>query len=363
MPVRVTRLVAVLFSLALVAAACSGGDDDAEEAVTTTAADAPTTTAAPVDDDEGDEEVEETTTTVPVPTGPTAPLTGVAIESESALDRPALAVKIDNHPRARPQTGIEQADLVFEVRAEGVTRFLAIFHSMAPEPLGPVRSSRTSDFEILTGLNRPLYASSGGNDYVAAGLRQLDIQEVTAISRTEYFRDGSRPAPHNLYVNADDLWALAEDDAPPEPWFLYRQGDEPLVPSADPIEGAVTITYRGSPVVTHTWDEDAAGWLRTQDGRPHTTITGDQLAPENVVIMSANYTVSPADTASPEVQSVGSGDLFVLTQGHVIQGTWSRLDAVSKPQLLDSSGQEILLTPGRTWVLMPDPGSVTLPLE
>ncbi len=360
-----TRLFALLVALALVAAACSGGDGDADDAATTTTvAEETTTTEAPADeDDDAEDEVEETTTTAPAPTGPVAPLTGEAIESESALDRPALAVKIDNHPRARPQTGIEQADLVFEVRAEGVTRFLAVFHSTAPEPLGPVRSSRTSDFEILTGLNRPLYASSGGNDYVAAGLRQLDIQEVTAISQTEYFRDGSRPAPHNLYVNAEDLWALAEDDAPPEPWFSYRQADAPLVSSADPIEGAVRITYKGSPVVTHTWDEDAGGWLRTQDGRPHTTITGDQLAPENVVIMSANYTVSPADTASPEVQSVGSGDLFVLTQGHVIQGTWSRLDAVSKPQLLDSSGQEILLTPGRTWVLMPDPGSVTLPLE
>lgn len=358
---RFARIGAVAFAMALVAASCSGGDDEPEEAATTTEAEAATTTEAESDD--ADEEVEETTTTRPVPTGPVAPLTGVAIENESELDRPALAVKIDNHPRARPQTGIEQADIVFEVRAEGVTRFLAVFHSTAPEPLGPVRSSRTSDFQLLTGLDRPLYASSGGNDYVAAGLRDLDIQEVTAISRTEYFRDGSRPAPHNLYVNAADLWALAEEDTPPEPWFSYRQADEDMVASAEPLEGAVKITYKGSPVVTHTWDEDAGGWLRTQDGRPHTTITGDQLAPENVVIMAATYTVSPADTASPEVQSVGSGQLYVLTQGHVIQGTWSRLDPISKPQLLDSSGQEILLTPGRTWVLMPDAGSVTLPLE
>lgn len=352
-------VTAAMVGFALVAAGCSGGGDEEGSGDTTTTEVAEVTTTAAEE-----ETAEETTTTVAAaPTGPVAPLTGVAVESASALNRPALAVKIDNHPRARPQTGIEQADIVFEVRAEGVTRFMAVFHSAAPEPLGPVRSSRTSDFSLLSGLDRPLYASSGGNDYVAAGLRNLNIQEVTAISRTEYFRDGSRPAPHNLYVNAEDLWALAEDDTPPEAWFSYRQADEPLVTSAEPIEGPVTITYKGSPVVTHTYDEDAGGWLRTQDGRPHTTITGDQLAPENVVIMTTNYTVSPADTASPEVQTVGSGQLFVLTAGHVIQGTWSRLDAESKPVLLDSSGQEILLIPGRTWVLMPDAGSVTLPVE
>ncbi len=358
---RPTRSVlALLAAFALIAGACSGGDDDsADEATTTTEAVEETTTTTEVDEDDD----ETTTTSEAAPLGPVAPLTGLPVNDEDELDRPALAVKIDNHPRARPQTGIDLADIVFEVRAEGVTRFMAVFHSEAPAPVGPVRSSRTSDFDLLSGLDRPLYASSGGNDNVMAGVRNLDIQAVTNASNTEYFRDGSRPAPHNLYVNAEDLWAVADEATAPEAWFEYRRADDDLSPSAEPIEGPVTIAYKGEPVVTHTWDDAEGGWLRTQNGLPHTTVTGDQLAPENVVIMVTTYGVSSADITSPEVVSVGSGQLFVLTDGHVLQGTWTRPAADEKPVLIDSSGSPIALSPGRTWVLMPDAGAVTLPIE
>lgn len=345
------RLIALGLAGAILGAACTGGGDDETAESTTTSAETTTTTSEP----------DETTTTAEVdPGSPALPLTGLP-GADGAAERPALAVKIDNHPRARPQTGLGLADIVFEVRAEGVTRFLAVFHSNTPDPVGPVRSSRTSDFDLLQGLDTPLYASSGGNDNVAAGLRQLPIQEVTAISRTEYFRDGSRPAPHNLYVNASDLFALSTTDEAPEPWFAYRGDDDDLNASAEALEGPVTISYRGSPVVTHQWDEATGGWLRTQDGRPHANIDGDQLAPENVVIMVTTYGISSADASSPEVVSTGTGQLFVLTDGHIIQGTWSRATADAKPELVDEAGEPIALTPGRTWVLMPEAGNVTLP--
>lgn len=355
----VRKMVLLVAFFALVASACSnGGSVEVAQTTTEQASEPVTDTTLATDSDDGST----TTTEAPVPGGPVAPLTGVPVSASNDLDRPALVVKIDNHPNARPQTGLDQADIVFEMRAEGVTRFAAAFHSMAPAPLGPVRSSRTSDFDILRGLDEPLYASSGGNDYVANGLRSLPIQAVTAISRTEYFRDSSRAAPHNLYVNAEDLFALAESDTPPTAWFEYRSGSESLSSTAEEIAGAVTIAYKGnSPIVTHTWDEDRQGWLRTQDGRPHTTSGGDQLAPENIVIMETIYTVSPADPISPEVETVGSGRLYVLTDGHVITGTWSREAADAKPVLLDSDGEVIKLTPGRTWVLLPDGGSTTLP--
>jgi hypothetical protein len=346
------RLLSPLLVACLVASGCSSGDDSATVESTTT-------TVEVVEADDGDG-VATTTSTVATLDGPIAPLTGMAGEGD--LDRPALAAKIDNHPNARPQTALDQADLVFEARAEGVTRFLAVFHSESPSPFGPVRSSRTSDFDLLRGLDTPLYSSSGGNDYVANGLRSLPIIEVTAISQSSYFRDGSRPAPHNLFVNADDLFALAGDDAiAPSPWFDYRTAGEALNDSAAMTEGSVTIRYRGSPVVTHTWSSARAGWLRTQDGRPHTTVTGDQLAPENVVVLVTSYVTSAADSASPELVSVGSGQAFVLTDGAVIEGTWNRPTASDKPELIDLDGQPIKLTPGRTWVLYPESGQVDIP--
>lgn len=349
------HLVVATMAFALLAAGCSSGDVAVDSSTTTQVS---TTVASTTTT----EQATSTTEAESVETGPVAPLTGLGIDDDADMDHPALVVKIDNHPDARPQTGLDEADIVFEMRAEGVTRFAAVFHSTAPAPLGPVRSSRTSDFDILSGLDHPLYASSGGNSYVAGKLRTLDIQAVTAISRTEYFRDSSRPAPHNLYVNAEELFALADSNDSPGAWFEYRAANEELSATAKPISDPVVITYQGSsPLATHTWDESLGGWARTQDGRPHTTRDGDQLAPENVVIMETIYTVSAADPVSPEVQTVGAGTLYVLTDGHVIEGTWSRETAESKPVLLDADGDVIKLTPGRTWVLLPDGGATEVP--
>lgn len=351
------RLFLGALAFALAAASCSGGGDDEAVTTTTETTEAPTTT----------ELEEETTTTVgTIPSADLitdgAPLSGVVVDDEATLARPALAVKIDNHPSARPQSGLDQADIVFEMRVEGITRFLAIFHSTAPDAVGPVRSSRTSDFDLLTGLDNPLYASSGGNDYVANALRNLPIYSVTAMSRTEYYRNGSRPAPHDLYTNTSDLFALAPADAtPPEPWFDYQSAEAEANETGRELREPITVTYRGGPLVTFTWDETLGGWLRTQDGQPHTNSDGVQLAPANVVIMVADYVQSPADAISPELVSTGSGQLYVLSNGLVIEGTWARDNPEAKPILLDSSGASIALTPGSTWVLYPESGDVRLP--
>ncbi len=291
--------------------------------------------------------------------GPRAPFTGRSVHPD-LLSRSAVIVKIDNHPAARPQTGLQMADIVFDIRAEGVTRFAAVFHSQLPEPVGPVRSSRTSDFDILRGFDTPVYGSSGANDVVASGLRELPIVELTNRTRNEYFRDFSRPAPHNLFVNTPELLALAPDGLPrPQPWFVYRRRDEDTSSNAQPAIGPVEIAFTGSPVVTHTWDDRVRGWLRTQDGRPHLTSDGDQLAPENVVIMVTDYSVSAADVTSPEVRSTGTGELVVLTNGQIIVGSWDRPEPSDKPVLTDVDGSEIALSEGRTWVLMPEQGQVT----
>ncbi len=287
-------------------------------------------------------------------------MTGLVAANEEAAARPVMMVKVDNHPRARPQTGLDKADMVFDVRAEGVTRFAAVFQSEVPDPVGPVRSSRTSDFDLLLGFDRPLYASSGGNANVAAGFRRLPIVEVTNLTRREYFRNNGRPPPHNLFVNASDLYPLAPDDIPaPQPWFGFDAVDRTLPSSAVPVNGPVTINFRGSPVVTHTWDPDRAGWLRTQDGKPHVTTEDEQLAPENVVVVLTDYSASSADPRSPEVRSTGDGELVVLTAGHAIVGSWQRSEATEPLLLLDADGEEIVLTRGRTWVLMPEQGQVS----
>lgn len=354
-------------ALALLVAACGfGGSESNAEADEPPQTSIESETAGSESDEDQPDALAATDDADETTGGPTFPFTGkpaVGSEGLAAASRPALVVKVDNHPRARPQTGLDQADMVFDVRAEGVTRFAAVFHSVIPDPVGPVRSSRTSDFDLLRGLDNPLYASSGGNAYVARNLRTLPIVELTNLTRTEYFRDFSRPAPHNLYVNGSDLYELAPDDLPePQPWFDYRRSGNDDPPStATTMTGPVTIAYTGSPTVTHTWDPSVKGWLRTQDSNPHTTAGGDQLAPENVVIMVTDYSTSPADAISPEVRSTGSGPVVVLTNGWAVAGTWDRPTAEDKPTLLDSGGDPILVTPGRTWILMPEPGQISFP--
>ena len=358
-PLSFWRFLLVALGLVALVAACGGSDSDDGSEASSTEPEAlsfeETTTVAPT-----------TTTTAPTTTESTidpariAPLTGMVVGPEVNLDHPALVLKIDNHPSARPQTGLDQADIVFDLRAEGVTRFTAVFHSQVPDPVGPVRSSRTSDFDLLSGLDRPLYGSSGGNAIVMGGLASIDAIPVTNQTRREYFRNGSRPAPHNLYVNATDLFALAADDVSrPLPWFSYRAPGDALPASAVPSEGEVTVAFKDGPTAGFTWDETSGGWLRRQNGNPHTNADGVPLAPENVVIMVTSYSVSPADATSPELESTGSGEMLVLTDGHEITGTWQRATPSDKPTLLDATGQPITLTPGRTWVLFPEPGQIT----
>lgn len=341
----------------MLVAACGSGDDESAdttlafvESTTTTTVATTTTTTEP------------TTTTTAAPAY-TDPLTGVARVDEPAA-RSAIAVKFDNHPNARPhQVGLPSADIVFDLRAEGVTRFMAVFHSEVPGEVGPVRSSRTSDFDLLRGLDYPLYASSGGNAYVMGEVGSLPVFPVTNHTRLEYYRGGGGSAPHNLYVDPEVLYGVVGDAAveagAPQPWFTYRTADAALATNARPV-AAVEVDFTNSPTVDFVWDAELGAWLRSQDNVAHVdAATGTQIAPENVVIMITTYGTSAADAASPEVRSTGTGELIVLTDGQWIDGTWERATAEAKPLLLSSTGEPISLTPGQTWVLYPEIGQVS----
>ncbi|NNE95301.1 MAG: DUF3048 domain-containing protein [Acidimicrobiales bacterium] len=345
------RLCSLL--VAVIAASSCSSDASSELGASTTTTDAPAVEAVTATT----ASTESTTTTIPLPV---APYTGLPFEGdEAALQRPAIVVKVDNHPRSRPQTGLDRADMVIELRAEGVTRFMAVYHSDLPEPVGPVRSARTSDFDILTALDEPAFAYSGANAIVDRGLGALPIY-ARYENRTDFFRARNRNAPHNLYVNPVGMQASLPDDAKaPEPWFTFADIDT-VIEQGRSISGDVTVVFQGSPIVRYRWDNELGGWLRTQDGATHSTESGDQLAPANVVILETTYGVSRADAASPELLSVGFGAATILTAGRVIQGTWSRTDNTVPPEISDIDGRTIVLAPGQTWVEWPD-RSVIIP--
>jgi hypothetical protein len=288
-------------------------------------------------------------------------------------DRPALAVKIENTERGRPQTGLTQADVVYEEMVEGgLTRLLAVYQSQDPDTVGPVRSARSTDIGLLAELGRPLFAWSGANPTFAAAVRAADIVDVGAEAAPDaYRRSDDRQAPYNLYASPDELRAAGEqadpDLGPPPALFRYRPEGAPLeAGDAEPVSGYATDGAAGlATTIGWRWDERSGTWLRTQDGTPHVDTDGTQVGAANVVIRFTAYGDSgvrdSAGAVVPEAETVGDGDAWLLTDGQVQRGRWAKPDAEGATTFTSSDGSPLRLTPGRTWieVLPPDTGQVT----
>ncbi len=289
----------------------------------------------------------------------TQPLTGVP--ARRSARRSALAVKIDNVGAAIPQTGIERADVIYEEMVEGnLTRLISVFHSDVPDAIGPVRSIRTTDIDVLAQFNRPLLSASGANSGVLDRVAGADLIDVNANRvPSAYYRSRSRSAPHNMYVNAYPLYLAANSRGGlPRPIFNYRRPGEPVVGGVSAPNG-VEVAF-GRTTASFAWVGGADGWARTQDGRPHTVASGDQLVVDNVVVLRVDYGASPADFGSPHAHTTGASAAHIFTAGKRISGTWSRTSPEAPIELKDSAGRPIRLTRGRTFVQLAPPGSIRL---
>ena len=338
-------------------ASCSGSEESAPTTVTieltTTTAPTTTTTAAP-----STTEVAPTTTETVEP-GPTLPLTGLEASDDLVAARPALVVKIDNHPDARPQSGLNAADIVFEENVESLTRFAAVFQSQDSDPVGPIRSGRTQDVDLLGSFNSPLFAWSGGNAKVTRAINDSDLislNPTTAGTQGGFFRSDDRSEPHDLYASTTALYTFTPVFAPPpQAQFVFRETDEAF--NGEPSTG-VDVKMDGVQV-NWTWDNASASYLREQDGKPHDDADLGQVSAANVVVLEVDYRASSADSRSPEAQTIGTGAAYVFTGGVLIRGTWTREDRLVAFTLIDESGSILTITPGRTWVELARKGSTT----
>ncbi|MDQ1438621.1 MAG: hypothetical protein QOK43_2250 [Acidimicrobiaceae bacterium] len=339
--------------MALVAAGCGGDKKAAKPKVPITTSTAPTTTA------------------VPPPGFPAgaAPLTALPAKPE-LLHRPVLVVKIDNAPKARPQSGLLQADIVVEEKVEdGVTRFFTMFQSQDAGAVGPVRSARSTDITLVTPLNRPLFAYSGTNATFQKLISAAPLVDVGVNAAAgEYHREGGRPAPYNLFSTTPGLFGHAPAGAgAPPPVFAYRPAGQPSAnASATPL-GHVHIEYKGvhvTTVVDWTWDPAAQSWLRAQDGGPHKDSAGAQVSAKNVVVQFVDYVDTGqrdrSNTVVPEGKLIGTGEAWVFTDGKLVKGTWSKPTPEAVTSYVDPAGAPIGLTPGQTWVELPPPGSAAV---
>jgi len=346
-------------ALAVTAVACSSSSSSAP---TTTTVSGSSTTAADTSTSAPDTSTTAGTTTTTV--DPTLdPLTGLPDADPNIRNRPALVVKINNHPDAWPQTGLNQADIVVEELVEGISRFAAVFHSQDSTPVGSIRSARTSDINILALFGKPLLAWSGGNPTVAGDIARANIVDVGAPSQYGaggYFRSTDRQAPHNLFADTKKLFALEQFGQPPaKQVFQFRPASAPPPSTAKDVTG-VRMNFQGI-IAQFLWDPVTTTWHRSQalafnKVQPQVDSKKVPVAPQNVVVMFCQYRPSPADAHSPEAQTIGTGTVWVFTAGKVIEGTWTRPTPTDALALTDSTGAPIALTPGQTWLELAEIG-------
>ncbi|HRE00701.1 MAG TPA: DUF3048 domain-containing protein, partial [Ilumatobacteraceae bacterium] len=277
------------------------------------------------------------------------PLRGTPVPFGFDGTRPAMVVKLDNHPDARPQSGLNEADIVFEENVESLTRFAAVFHSTDANPVGPIRSGRTQDVELLAPFLNPMFVWSGGNARVTQAIRGSGMFQIDqTVGLGVMYRRRGRNNPHDLYADMSKLYGLRPDSAlPPPAQFSYLADDTEA--SGDQATG-VKVSMDGVRVLWE-WDAASSTYLRQTDGKAHKDDNGGaQWSTENVVVLTVVYRQSAADVRSPEAQTTGSGDVVVLSGGRVRTGRWTRDNQLVPFSLTDADGAVIELTPGRTVV-------------
>jgi hypothetical protein len=287
------------------------------------------------------------------PPPPTCPLTGEEASGGRVPARPALAIKVENHPEARPQAALNDADIVVEEPVEGgYTRFIAIYQCDDAGRVGPVRSGRTTDPDFLRQLGPAVFAYAGGVNAVEKEVPDVGLVDVNyVIAADAYTRDETRAAPHDLYTTTRALWRAADSSASaPDPLFSYA----PTWEGRARRVSAVHLPYSSVSDVVWTWDRRKGAWLRAHGEEPHLVEGGDQVWASSVVIQVVTVTdgdiIDPAGNPSPEVELTGSGRAFVLRNGTVIVGRWERPTLDDVTRLVAKDGTEIALSPGRAWI-------------
>jgi hypothetical protein len=295
------------------------------------------------------------------------PLTGAPLGSEKEPpDRPALAVKVENTPEAQPLSGLDKADIVYEEVVEGgITRFIAVFNCQGAERVGPVRSGRTTDPKVLLQFSdHPLMAFSGGAPKVINLIRKSGVAAMTEGDPAPPFtRDDSREAPHNLFTDTGRLWVagLKRAKGEPVPQAVFSYGED--VPKPSKKVSSATIAF---PLTSAGWTWQGGAWVRSQNDSVMTLEDGTKVTVDNVVIQQVETTesdiVDVAGYPSPEVTMTGSGKAWLLRDGRLFTGTWSRPDDGDLTVFRTKRGDEFVLKPGRTFVELAPTGMFTAPV-
>lgn len=298
------------------------------------------------------------------PEVPRHPLTGAELAG-ATVSGPSIAIKIDNTGAGRPQVGIAAADIVFEELVEGgVTRYLAVYHTAIPDEVGPVRSGRPQDADLVASLGGVFVFSGVGNSNVREIIRSSGVALVehdTSGGTPDgkfFFRSSRKPAPLNLHIEATGVRENYATVAPSVQQFDYRTNvaESSAVLSGVPVT-SLSAVFSSSIESVWEWDEASGVYLKfLLNGSPDSDANGTQISATNVIVMSPNY----VDIEGlPSAQIAGQSDrAYIATGGHILEGRFTSTSAKDPVQFTDLEGNPIYLAPGKSFILLtPGEGS------
>ena len=297
---------------------------------------------------------------------------GIELPAGSELDYRPVMVMIDNLSPARPQAGLTEACVVFELLAEGgITRLAPVYGHGAPDKVGPVRSARHYFLDLALGLDA-LYTHVGKSPQAGVDIGRLGVANLDAFGLDDHFwRESTRPAPHNLYTGLASLRDAAEAkgyatrrEATAGDRWPYTAG------RPDPERGEAgdgfTLTWpysRGGHQVSFVWEPGADGvpgdYLRFEGDNPHLAEeTGEQLRARSVVVAFAEFRRVPGDAEGRlDAQLTGEGEAVVFANGRSYAAGWLKAERSSPLVLLDADGEKLALDVGQTWILIAPHGA------
>lgn len=301
---------------------------------------------------------QEAAKTTPAPAKPTtiySTLTGLPVSSASVNQTPVTAVMIENSTFARPQSGLDQAGVVFEARAEGgITRFVALYQDSSPAYVGPVRSVRPYYIQWLLGFDAAV-AHVGGSAEALQDLKTWGVKNLDQETNGSYFsRITARAAPHNVYTSIANLNALETKLGYGAPHYTGFARNTAATPLKTPTTTSIDFNISSADYEVH-YDYNAAtnSYERSEGGAPHMEVDQNgnktQIAPKVVVALVMSATLE-SDGLHMQYGTIGSGQMYVFQDGGVEQGTWHKTANTSQFTFTDANGKTLALDPGQTWI-------------
>ncbi|MBT2490969.1 DUF3048 domain-containing protein [Streptomyces sp. ISL-96] len=263
-----------------------------------------------------------------------------------------LAVKIDNVVPARPPTGLDKADIVYVEQVEaGLSRILAVYSSAVPPVVGPVRSARETDLELLRQFDRPTLAYSGAQSRLTPLIEAAPLNPLPPSKDPDaFFRSNDRQAPYNLYLRPGNIPHRGSGSNAAEDIGMRFAA----APAGGKPVSEQTVRYPAAHFA-FTWSADQKRWLVEMDGAPARTADGGRLAAATVVMQEV--TVRPSQFrdrsghASPFTETVGSGSATVLREGKAYDAEWARDAAESRTAFTTPDGKPMTFAAGQMWIV------------